>query len=622
MAAWYDLERFTRLFCALLNADRKVGQIRLVRDLIADFRGLSGTGKRKAIIADLGLARASLEDLVKDGAPDRDKLDRLLRAMQAAGTAPKAAALGIVGKEHLLERLQLGEIGQQSFEYRKLIDDDPLSPRVTEIAFAFDAQVMRWRRVLCGINSSPALMGASAFREVGYSWGSGLGNLLENRALRQNNPLAFVLHHTGARLAFADRGKSALAIKGEHGIEVHDAVLKVTEKWNKQHEREIRDSRAATRRDEIYAKRATVSQKDAAAECMLAAYLKASSGGTLPVAPRQIYYAARDHIQLRSGKTLGSKYFSQTLLIDYMDEHPEETANWDIAWDARGNLVEPHTRKTIPLSTLAVRKYVQEKGWRNKYGAVLFCEKEGFQPLFEAVKLGERYDLAIMSSKGTSVTAARTLIDALIKDGDPGLLHPRLRFCWLQHRRHARPRHAPLCLGQQGRRRLRAQARGCQSLRAGERAGLYKNGKRMLTATQAIRAKIVEPLRADGATEEEITFLETHRVELNAFTSGDLIKWIEGKLDEHGVKKVVPDDATLAEEARQVARNVVIERILDEKAKEIDAEVAASRSTAWRPGSGIALPSIQTCPGTRRWRASCGARWGSGHERPQVAREP
>ena len=86
-------------------------------------------------------------------------------------------------------------------------------------------------------------------------------------------------------------------------------MLKVTEKWYRQHEREIRDSRAATRRDEIYAKPATISQKDAAAECMLAAYLKASTGGTLPVAPRQIYYAARDHIQLRSGKTLGSKYF-------------------------------------------------------------------------------------------------------------------------------------------------------------------------------------------------------------------------------------------------------------------------------------------------------------------------
>ena len=126
-----------------------------------------------------------------------------------------------------------------------------------------------------------------------------------------------------------------------------------------------------------------------------------SRDGKLPVAPRQIYYAARDHIQRRTGKTVGSTSLQpEILVIGYMDEHPEETAKWDIAWDARGNLIEPHTRKTIPLSTLAVRKYVLEKGWLNKYGRRAL-EKEGFQPLFEAVKLGERYDLAVMSSKGT-----------------------------------------------------------------------------------------------------------------------------------------------------------------------------------------------------------------------------
>ena len=33
---------------------------------------------------------------------------------------------------------------------------------------------------------------------------------------------------------------------------------------------------------------------------------------------------------------------------------------------------------------------------------MLFIEKEGFLPLFEAVHLAERYDLAIMSTKGMS----------------------------------------------------------------------------------------------------------------------------------------------------------------------------------------------------------------------------
>ena len=36
------------------------------------------------------------------------------------------------------------------------------------------------------------------------------------------------------------------------------------------------------------------------------------------------------------------------------------------------------------------------------------------------------------------------------------------------------------------------------------------------------------------------------RVELNAMTSGQFITWLEGKLDEHEVRKVVPDEEALA----------------------------------------------------------------------------
>ncbi len=49
----------------------------------------------------------------------------------------------------------------------------------------------------------------------------------------------------------------------------------------------------------------------------------------------------------------------------------------------------------------------------NRFGAILFIEKEGFMPLFKEVRLAERYDLAIMSTKGMSVTAARFLVETL-----------------------------------------------------------------------------------------------------------------------------------------------------------------------------------------------------------------
>src|SRR4051812_20640664 len=160
------------------------------------------------------------------------------------------------------------------------------------------------------------------------------------------------------------------------------------------------------------------------------AYLKASGGGTLPVKPRQIMYAARGYIQQRTGKRLDDRYFCQTILPDYCTINSDLTAIWDITWDARGNLVEPHTNLQVPLGTLEVRDYlaggesrylVQERhgGWAtcgpdDRFGAVLFVEKEGFMPLFRAVKLAERYDIAIMSTRGLPPGAPRQLVDSLV----------------------------------------------------------------------------------------------------------------------------------------------------------------------------------------------------------------
>src|SRR3954454_22173335 len=142
-------------------------------------------------------------------------------------------------------------------------------------------------------------------------------------------------------------------------------------------------------------------------EIMEEAYLKASGGGKLPVKPRQIMYAARGHIQERTGERLSDRYFCQTILPDYCLLRGDEVADWDIVWDARGNLIEPHTNLQVPLGTLEVRDYIaggesrylvheQHGGWSTcgpdeRFGAVLFVEKEGFMPLFRAAKLAERY---------------------------------------------------------------------------------------------------------------------------------------------------------------------------------------------------------------------------------------
>ena len=43
----------------------------------------------------------------------------------------------------------------------------------------------------------------------------------------------------------------------------------------------------------------------------------------------------------------------------------------------------------------------------------MFVEKEGFDQLLQQARIAERYDLAVMSTKGMSVVAARMLLDRL-----------------------------------------------------------------------------------------------------------------------------------------------------------------------------------------------------------------
>ena len=169
---------------------------------------------------------------------------------------------------------------------------------------------------------------------------------------------------------------------------------------------------------------------------------------------------------------------------------------------------------------------------------VLFCEKEGFNPLFKAVNLANRHDLMIISTKGVSVTAARRLIDQVCGENDLPLfvLHDfdvaGFLILGTLNRDTRRYQFAnaiePIDLG----------------LRVEDIAGL---GREPAAATKTNQDILREQLAANGATDAEIAILLDERVELNALTSDQLIAMIERKLKAHGIKKVVPDDDVLAE---------------------------------------------------------------------------
>jgi hypothetical protein len=223
------------------------------------------------------------------------------------------------------------------------------------------------------------------------------------------------------------------------------SLKSVTAKWTKQRKKEERGR--AMSRSAVFIRKYHMSIKDAAYSVMEAAYAKASDKGRLPVAARQLYYAARGPIMEATGRSeLGSAYFTQTILPEYMAYRRKETAAWDVTYDARGHFAEPHTKIIVPLGTLGVRNCLASmrdlvistlnaaallppkierfptRGPQHRFSAVLFIEKEGFMPLFAAVKLADRFDLAVMSTKGMPVVACRHLADLLCGPHDIPLL--------------------------------------------------------------------------------------------------------------------------------------------------------------------------------------------------------
>jgi hypothetical protein len=149
--------------------------------------------------------------------------------------------------------------------------------------------------------------------------------------MRLGKMAAGVKDNTCPRIDYTDRGKREIELPREVRATIEDMVEKVTHDWCAQRKREERDRSARAARLDHLTKVRKISTKEAAWSVMEAAYNKVSGPRRLPANARQIMYAARPTILEMTGKAvLNDKYFTQTLLVDFMTEHPDVCADWDI----------------------------------------------------------------------------------------------------------------------------------------------------------------------------------------------------------------------------------------------------------------------------------------------------
>jgi hypothetical protein len=561
---WYTPQRLRDLVAAYVARERGGARPKTVKEFLGEFHGLRGSAKQATVAAAAGLSRARLGDLVAGDDIDMGAVVRLLDAMRAVVRPVKPRALGVIGEPHLAGRLA-AEWGcvPASVRYKAKSGEAEGLPFVLEVAFGVRRHDGRGLVEVTGVNWSPAL--SNTFENLSF--------LLDDMRVDDGDPVVLVAHLAFPRPEFTDRGKGKLALPLNVAEALDECVGHVAKRWLKEKRRADRERDSRQRQQERFFQASApkrLSLKEAAFQVMEEAYLHASGNRADPANARQVMYAARPRVLELTGGVCWSKssYFTQTLLPNFIDAHPEVAKDWDVVYDARGHLIEPHTGRQIDLGTLAVRAYVRDwvsavpeapkpvtvpydcptAGPANRYRFALFVEKEGFYPLLKRHRIADRYDVAIMSTKGMSVTAARELVETLSEQGVTILVlrdFDKSGFSILDTLRTDSRRYtfrsSPNVIDI-GLRLTDVQEWGLEPLAE----PVYYPGKKDPR----------ERLRAQGATEEECSFLVSQgrsgrRVELNAFTSPRFIEFVEYKFKRVGVRKVVPDAEALARAYRR-----------------------------------------------------------------------
>jgi DNA topoisomerase VI subunit B len=603
-AHWYTVETFlSRIASEITYAEAK-GERPTVRDFVGQFRGLSSTVKRAHICEAIGATNALLRDFFERG---KGAVASLVAAMQAASAPVKPRDLGVIGRDNI-DTLVAGIADSDAFQYRvaPLVVDG--MPYMIEAGFAHAPDIRAWH-VVTGLNFSPVI-GGFPFRQ--------LIDVLIEQHVGGNDPVVLFVHVTAPRFTFTDKGKAAVKLPYEVAFKTAELVIGVTAKWRKQREAEIRTSSAVLKRAERLARQSkpSMSKKDAAYEVIEDAYMGASSGNTLPATARQVYYPSRRMMLplIRDGEDVSDNDFTQRLLPDFVADNPVLTADWDVTFDDRGSATEPHTGRVIDLGTVGVRDHLKQIlddpksssarlakafvdtfGPKGRYSAVLFIEKEGFDPLIRATRIRERFDILAMSTKGYSNVASRKLVDVIC--GELGLP------LFVMHDFDRDGFGIRQTLVEDGRRYTFENEIG-KVVDLGLRlADVHRLGldSEVFSLGRVSPQAASEQLRKRGASEAEVAFLidgqgvrdlrsgeegRPHRVELNSLSSGQLVALIEEGLQRHGVAKVIPDGAGMAEAfaaftREKIARPVVeryfarLERVPVEAPPDLDARVRA-----------------------------------------------
>jgi DNA topoisomerase VI subunit B/DNA-binding transcriptional regulator YdaS (Cro superfamily) len=216
-AHWYDESRLRRYMAAHIAHRGKT----TVREFVSEFDGMSSTAKQKMVLAETGASHVSLHEFFGLKKANTANIAKLLTALKKHTKPVRPAALGVIGKEHLFSMMEAAGGDPKTFTYKRSFGETNGIPHVVEFAFGIHRDGLGAasgprRKIITGVNFSPGIN--NPFRQLGHR-GESLDSILANVRANTSQPVIAVLHLACPRVAYTDRGKSAIVVEGEANAE-------------------------------------------------------------------------------------------------------------------------------------------------------------------------------------------------------------------------------------------------------------------------------------------------------------------------------------------------------------------------------------------------------------------
>ncbi len=299
------------------------------------------------------------------------------------------------------------------------------------------------------------------------------------------------------------------------------------------------------------------------------AYKIASDNGSIIPMVRQLYYVVRRLLQEKGCELeLTDAYHRSTL-----EEYEKYSVGHRLCYrKAVGNLIEPHSACPLcrvpsgcSLGTQSTEQYVVPS---NCYNKVLYVEKAGFMQQLLSARIHEKYDIAIAAGAGFAVQAAKELFAKIEKKNISVKIYC-LHDADISGVEIARTLNKKLLFEnyQVTINDLGLKPKEAIELRLpSEKVSITSHPSykiRKMVSKQELDWLLGEEALGGMYRGQRRVISIGNRVELNAFTPSEFIKWVNKKLSDLEEGKVMPEQSVIEKHANKVKVELIRKKIAD-----------------------------------------------------------